>query len=277
MIDFSHFRIKRTDAERCLVEVGLCSDSEVMKCPCCCYFLDKRNTMIIEEIVKEIDELPQELTIIRIPLLPTPETIYYYSFDGIETIIYNLFKTNNKKLIEQLEKIDTFFKVYYEKDPLFTIPQIIIEIIFLKKLKSKVVDELWGILRNEIIMFTASVGNIINLKINNANDLIKAFQVPLLIGIDAFEYEGALKKHNFSSEQIIQLNYLHSVTVLYLKMVDIINNKKLTLFDEQRESIQKEKEEKLRNDKDVIEAIDAIFSKRNVEEEQEEELDDLPF
>jgi hypothetical protein len=60
-------------------------------------------------------------------------------------------------------------------------------------------------------------------------------------------------------------------------MVDIINNKKLTLFDEQRESIQKEKEEKLRNDKDVIEAIDAIFSKRNVEEEQEEELDDLPF
>ena len=273
MKDFSHFTINRNDAERCLVEVDLCSDSEVMKCPCCCYFLDKKNTMIIEDIVKEIDEIPKELTMIRIPLLPTPETIYYYSFDGIETIIYNLFKTNNKKLIEHLKKIDAFFKVYYEKDPLFTIPQIIIEIIFQKKINTKAEDEFWGILKNEIIMFTASVGDIINLNISNTNDLIKAFQVPLLIGIDAFEYEGALKKHNFSLEQIKQLNYLHSVSVLYLKMDNIINNNKLTLFDEQREAIQKEMEEKLRHDKDVIEVVDAFFGKKN----NQEEYDDLPF
>jgi DNA-binding transcriptional MerR regulator len=97
----------------------------------------------------------------------------------------------------------------------------------------------------------------------------------LLIGLDEFEFEGALKKHNFSMEQIKEMNYLHSVSVTKLKMSEIINNNKLTLFDEQREAIQKEKEEKLRNDKDVIEAIDAIFGKRN--DEEDEEFDDLPF
>ena len=270
MKDFPHCTIKRTDAERCMAEVDICDT--VMQCPCCCYFLDKRNTIVIENILNDIDELPEELTVIRIPLLPTPSTIYYYSFNGIETIIYNLFKTTNKKQKEHLEKKDAFFKVYYEKDTLFTIPQIIIEVIFLKRLNEKALDELWDILKSEIVMFTGAVGDIINLKINKNSDLTKAFQVPLLIGIDEFEYEGPLKKHKFSLEQIREMNYLHSVSVLYLKMNEIINNNKLTLFDEQRVAIQKEMEAKFSNDKDVVEAIDAIFGNP-----REEEFDDLPF
>ena len=53
---------------------------------------------------------------------------------------------------------------------------------------------------------------------------------------------------------------------------EIINNNKLTLFEEQRESIQKDMEEKFRNDKDVVEVIDAIFGKQ-----REDESNELPF
>jgi hypothetical protein len=274
MKNFPHCLITKTDVERCLSIVNVCDS--VMTCPCCCYFLDKRNSVVIEGITNEIDKLPKELTIIKIPLLPTPETIHYYSFNSIETIIYNLFRTVNKKQKQHLESGDAFLKVYYEKDPLFTIPQIVIEVIFFNKLKEKTVDELRNTLKSEIILFTGAVGDIFNISVDNAEDLTNALHVPLLIGVEEFELEGALKKHNFSSEQIMDMNYLHSVSVTYLKMSEIINNNKLTLFDEQREAIQKEKEDKLRNDKDVIEAIDAIFGKRNGEEE-EEELDDLPF
>lgn len=272
MKNFPHCTIKRTDAERCMVEVDTC-ETQVMKCPCCCYFLDKRNTVVIEDIVDNIEELPEELTIIKIPLLPTPASTYYYSFNGVETIIYNLFKTSNKKQKEHLERSKTYFKVYYENDSLFTIPQIMIEVIFLKKLNEKAIDELWNTLKTEIIMFTGSVGDIEHIHVNDIEDLIKALHVPLLIGQDEFEYEGVLKKHNFSMEQIKEMNYLHSVSVTKLKMNEIINNNKLTLFDEQRLAIQKEIEDKIIKDGDVAEIVDAIFGKRKIEDES----DDLPF
>ena len=99
MKNFPHCSIKRTDAERCYVEATICD--EVMSCPCCCYFLDKRNTVISEEIVDAIEELPEKISLIRIPLLPTPANMVYFNYLGIETIIYNLFRTSNKKQVKK--------------------------------------------------------------------------------------------------------------------------------------------------------------------------------
>jgi hypothetical protein len=96
--------------------------------------------------------------------------------------------------------------------------------------------------------------------------------VPLIIGQPEFKLEGVFLKHKFNEEDIFQLNYIHSISVQKLKMDEIINNNKLTLFEEQRESIQKEMEERYRNDKDVVEVIDAIFGKQ-----REDESNELPF
>jgi hypothetical protein len=272
MNDFSHFKINRTDAERCLVEVDLCSNSEVMSCPCCCYFLDKRNTVITEEIVDAIEELPEKISLIRIPLLPTPANMVYFNYLGIETIIYNLFRTSNKKQVKNLSQGDTYLKVYYKKDPLFTLPIIMVEIIFMKFLNEKAYDELWKTLKSEVLFFTGSVGDIEHVYLDNIEDLIKVLHVPLIIGQPEFKLEGVLLKHKFNEEDIFQLNYIHSISVQKLKMDAIINNNKLTLFEEQRESIQKEMEERYRNDKDVVEVIDAIFGKQ-----REDESNELPF
>lgn len=268
MNDFSHFKINRIDAERCLVEVDLCSNSEVMSCPCCCYFLDKRNTVISEEIVDAIEELPEKISLIRIPLLPTSANMAYYNYLGVETIIYNLFKTTNKKQIKNLSQGDTYLKVYFKRDSLLTLPIIMIEIIFMKSLNEKAFDELWKTLKTEVLFFTGSVGDIEHIYLDDIEDLIKVLHVPLLIGYPEFKMEGVLKTK--SELELLELNYIHSISVQKLKMDEIINNSQLVLFEDQRICIQKD----LNKEKDEIDrAINAIFSN----EKTEEEFDDLPF
>jgi hypothetical protein len=196
----------------------------------------------------------------------------YFNYLGIETIIYNLFRTSNKKQVKNLSQGDTYLKVYYKKDSLFTLPIIMVEVIFMKFLNEKVFDELWKTLKTEILFFTGSVGDIEHVYLDNNEDLIKALHVPLIIGQPEFKLEGVLLKHKFNEEDIFQLNYIHSISVQKLKMDEIINNNKLTLFEEQRESIQKDMEEMFRNDKDVVEVIDAIFGKP-----REDDSNELPF
>ena len=266
MNNFPHCSIKRTDAERCYVEATICD--EVMSCPCCCYFLDKRNTVISEEIVDAIEELPEKISLIRIPLLPTPANMVYFNYLGIETIIYNLFKTTNKKQVKNLSQGDTYLKVYYKKDPLFTLPIIMIEVIFTKFLNEKAFDELWKTLKTEVLFFTGSVGDIEHIYLDDIEDLIKVLNVPLLIGYPEFKMEGVLKTK--SELELLELNYIHSISVQKLKMDEIINNSQLVLFEDQRICIQKD----LNKEKDEIDrAINAIFSN----EKTEEEFDDLPF
>ena len=80
--------------------------------------------------------------------------------------------------------------------------------------------------------------------------------------------EGVLKTK--SELELLELNYIHSISVQKLKMDEIINNSQLVLFEDQRICIQKD----LNKEKDEIDrAINAIFSN----EKTEEEFDDLPF
>jgi len=262
MNNFPHCSIKKNDVERCMLVVDLC-ESNVMECPCCCYFLDKRNTLITEEIVDTIDVLPEKISLIRIPLLPTPANMVYFNFQGLETIIYNLFKTTNKKQIKHLSQGDTYLKVYYKKDPLFVLPIIMIEIIFMKALNEKAFDELWKTLKAEVLFFTGSVGDIEHNYLYDIEDLIKILHVPLLIGHPEFKLEGIFLNHKFTEEQIYELNYIHSVSVTKLKMDEIINNNQLILFKEQRTCILKEIQDKING--------------KVIDETDDDEIDDLPF
>lgn len=269
MKNFPHCSIKRTDAERCYVEATICD--EVMSCPCCCYFLDKRNTVISEEIVDAIEELPEKISLIRIPLLPTPANMVYFNYLGIETIIYNLFRTSNKKQVKNLSQGDTYLKVYFKRDSLLTLPIIMIEIIFMKSLNEKAFDELWKTLKTEVLFFTGSVGDIEHVYLNDIEDLIKVLHVPLLIGQPEFKMEGVLKTK--SELELLELNYVHSISVQKLKMDEIINNNKLTLFEEQRLGIQKDIKDKAHKESDVADLVSAIFGN----EKNQEVYDDLPF
>jgi hypothetical protein len=118
-------------------------------------------------------------------------------------------------------------KIYYKKDPLFTLPIIMIEVIFMNFLNEKAFDELWKTLKTEVLFFTGSVGDIEHVYLGDIEDLIKVLHVPLLIGQPEFKLEGVFLKYNFSEEQILELNYVHSIGVTKLKMDEIINNNKI--------------------------------------------------
>ena len=120
------------------------------------------------------------------------------------------------------------------------------------------------------IGFTGSVGDIEHIYLDDIEDLIKVLHVPLLIGHPEFKLEGVLLKHNFSEEDIFELNYINSISVQKLKMDEIINNNQLVLFEDQRICILKD----LHKEKDEIDmAIKTVLSNEKIEEE----IDDLPF
>ena len=122
------------EATNCLEEVD--SHENIMDCLCCLYFLDKHNKRILEEKVNQLQFIPEELTIISIPIIPSKMTKTSYSLYGIETIangflfeIYNLIGKNYYNRV--------FFKVFYKRDPLYTIPVIVLEIILLEKFSNE--------------------------------------------------------------------------------------------------------------------------------------------
>jgi hypothetical protein len=274
MNNFPHCSVKKVDVERCLTTVEICDN--VMQCPCCCYFLDKLNTKNIEIIVDSLVKLPEKITLIQIPLLPTPANRTYFSFDGLETIIYNLFKSQNKKHIVELKKGGTYLKVYYKKDPLFTLPIIMIEVIFFRRLHEKSFDEILNTLKAEVLYFTGSVGDIDVKEIYDIEDLIKILHVPLIIGHPEFKNEGVLKHHKFREDQIQEMNYIHSISIQKLDMGNVVNNNQIFLFKDQREAILND----LNKEKGEIDkAISAIFNIQENEEKLEDliDLDNLPF
>jgi hypothetical protein len=267
------------DAKKCEIEVDLCDN--VLECACCAFFLEKYKQVVVDEIIDELNNLPREITRVKIPLLPVPDNKSYYSFNGIETIVFNFFRTNNLKQKQELEKQKSYLKIYYEKNSLFNLPIIQIEVIFFGKLHSKTIDSFWKTLKAEILFFTGSVGDIDVINVTSKEQLSDLLRMPLLIGYPEFKLNGALFEHKFSLEQIDEMNYLHSMKVITLNMGEVINNKTLDLFEYQREFIKQKRlksnrySDGLDND-EINELIQAIFpSEDNIE--REDMFNDLPF
>ena len=237
MISLKKLRLKKRDIERYLYEIDKVDN--VMEHIGGLFVLDRRNNSITESIVKQI-ELPKKITHLQLQVLPSENTKFYFSFSGIEIIIFNLFiNLNKKRIIDDLKECETYFKVYYKKDEMYNIPVICIEFIFLKKLLTETINYLWKKLKEDIFYFTGDYGNIDVVEINTINNLSKLLSIPILVGCPEFKKEGILKKYNFTNEQINEMNNIHGLPIMNLKMNSIINNSNLTLFDEYREIIKK--------------------------------------
>lgn len=267
------------DIHNCLTTLELCDD--IMTCACCCYFLENHKQIVVDKIIDSLDDIPNKITRIKVPLYPLPDNRFYYSFDGLSTIVYNLLKTENAKHKSSVEKHTAFLKIYYEKNSLFNLPVIQIEVIFLGQLKSMSIDEYWKTLKAEVLFFTGSVGDIDIIDVEGVKHLQELFKIPLLFGYPEFKYEGALKDYRFSSEQIKEMNYLHSMQLLPMEMSKVINNNTLELFSPQKEAIQNEKIKVNTNisDTENEDILRAIFGNQSdsPDELTVEDYDNLPF
>lgn len=227
-------KVVKKDSEKCSVKIYLVDN--VMESPCAMFFLDKRNDIVVEEITEQF-RLPITLTSIRLEIIPSNMSKYYYSLTGLETILFNLFKSDNKPFTEDLKKGEVYLKPYYKRDSFYTLPVLCMDIIFMRKLHSKTIDNLWKILKSDIVLFTGNVGDIEVKNIASASEFTEYLKIKLLVGQPEFKNEGFLKQKNFSEEQLVEMNYIHGLSLIKLDMYEVINNKYLSIFDEMRECI----------------------------------------
>ena len=235
MKEFPGVKYVKRDNESELIEIEF-SDDNVMNDPNSIFFLETRNRQVIEEISEGL-KFPINITSIKLELVPSSMTKYLYSFNGLETIIFNLFKSEKKTFQDDLKKGDVYLKTYFRKDDFYTFPKLCLEIIFFRKLQNKTLDILWRKLESEILLFIGNVGDIdqeIIPSISIINDYLK---IPLLVGQPEFTRDGVFKTNKFTSEQLIEMNYIHGISLIKLNMNEIINNKYLSLYDDIRECI----------------------------------------
>lgn len=235
MANCNNLKVDNYDLEKCLLHLEICDNP--MECVQCSFLLEKLKGVVIEDTISSLDKIPKQITKITIPILPVPQNKYYYSFDGIETIIFNFFRTESKIIKKELEDKKVFLKVFYKKSSFFTLPIIQLEIIFIDKLKKVVIDDFWNKLNSTIITFTASVGDIDIIDLENSDHLSEILNSPLLIGYPEFRLNGELLYNDFSIEQIKQMNYLHTINLIQLDMSRTINNNQLQLFGNQNQII----------------------------------------
>ena len=266
MNNFTCSEIVRRDVDRCLLEIELVDN--VMESPCSVYVLDRRNNLEIEGITENI-KTPMDITCLKIQIIPSDMTKFYYNFLGLETIVYNLFKNNNKPYQDDLKKGDVYLKTYFKKDDFYTIPLLCVDIIFLRKLHTKTIDNLWKVLKSEIPLFTGHVGDIEQKVFYSIPSLKEYLKVPLLIGQPEFKKEGLLKSKNFTSEQIQEMNHVHGITLIKLNMSDVINNKFLSFYHDIRECITSSNRKNEYTQSEVEDVINSIFSR--------DDDDELPF
>ena len=250
----STINITQNDLDRCLSEVQMVDN--IMCHPCSLFFLDRRHRRIINEVKPVV--FPHEVTTITMQILPTAMSKFYYSLNGIETIIYNLLRNDVKPFEKDIKRGDVFLKVYYDNDEMYNIPVICIEIIFMTKLHPKSIERLWLKLQSEIVMFTSTVGDIENL-----------FHVPIYVGCPEFKRQGLLLRKKFNEEQIEEMNYIHGISPMQIDMDYVVNNSRVELFDDIREAIKKSQKEKTQDHEELQDYIITLFSK--------DEIDELPF
>ncbi len=189
-------------------------------------FIDRKNILLIDEKLNELTEIPKTITRIAFQIIPTKDSKYYMNFDGIENILYFLFKTDNNKMITDLCKYQAILKPYYtrQKDTFYSLPTLNIEIIFLGKLNQKTYSHLGQILSgsNGFLGFTSQSGDIEYVEINSKKDLERLLNIKLLMGQEEFKMEGAFLKNGFSLEAIKELNQILIIGILPLDLSEII-------------------------------------------------------
>ena len=213
-------------------------------------FIDRKNLLLIEETLNELTEIPKSITRIAFQIIPTKDSKYYMNFDGIETILYNLFKTENNKMISDLGKFQAVLKPYYkrQKDTFYSIPILNIEIIFMGKLNQKTYHHIGQILSgsNGFLGFTSQTGEIEYVEIKSKKDLENILNIKLLMGQEEFKLEGIFQKNGFSLDAIKELNQIFIMGILPLELREIIIGCAETFLNAKEcigESTQKDDEE----------------------------------
>ncbi len=235
-----------------------------LECLHCSYLLDKLNNLAVDKILISTPKLPEEVTRIKVPILPIPNNVPFYSYKGIEYLVSRIFKNYNWIKQKKSGIYTPYLKLYFEKNSLFTLPVLQIEIIFLKLLPQKTFVNFIEILETDIPFITGSVGKIEEIEIRDTSELSEILKKPLIFGLPEFKLSGVLFEHGFTEEQIMELNYLHTHLPHLLNVDEKTNQVGLDFLRTQKTMIEEKLQKRQSEEKNCrSEFIASIFKEDN--------------
>jgi hypothetical protein len=251
-------------------DLEIVSDSRIkicdnaLECEYCSYFLERLNIQVVDDILATIPKLPKEVTFIKTTVFPTPNNVPFYSFYGIEYIVSTLFKNYKWGKGKKSWLNKPYLKLYFEKNSLFTLPILHIEIILLGDIPQANAYNFLEILKFDILNLVGTVGDLDIVKIRDKTHLSQLLKTPLLFGYPEFKLSGILVEHGFTEGQVLELNYLHTYTLQPLDYDSLNNQIALLFLKNQRRVIQEKLQKQQLDDEKIInEVIKSLFDEND--------------
>lgn len=203
-------------------------------CSICLDDLFQKNYSFLTDYVFD-KSLPTDITRLCLEVPPLRDNLLnYYSFKGVEVIFYNLFKTSNRSIIQDLRNGDVLFRISLRVDVFYVLPKLNLEIYFLKKLETESVRFISENIKTLFLVYTFGKGVVEIIPEISVKKVLELFQIDFLIGLDI----SSLKSHSITSEisweQFSQLEYFSQVPTKKIHMGSLINNPLLNLFEDEK-------------------------------------------
>jgi hypothetical protein len=241
MNNSNHKTFKRINDDK--LEMTICDD--LMNCPECVYSIFKIQEQVVNEIIENYyDDIPLELTRIKISINPSEDNVKHYSFQGIEEIIKQLFNSGENINQKELIEYDIYLKVFFSKNNLYTIPVLTIEIFILKNICDSSLIGFSNFLNANLINLIGGKGTIERIKITHPLLLKKLLGTPLMLGQQPFSLDGIYKTLKFTERQLTEMNHLLGASIIRLNNFQLLIEKEPHPFDEMRSMIFEEKKDK---------------------------------
>jgi hypothetical protein len=207
---------------------GFCENP--FRCFNCISNLIERNDDFINKFIFD-KFLPEYITKLVLEIPPLVSNINdFYDFDGVDTIIFNIFKQIDRSVIHDLRNGEVVIRVLLKKDIVFTFPKLVIEIFFLKKLTETTIRTLDDTIKTLLLVFTNGCGTIEVLKDIDKGLVLRNFDINYLIGYSLLRKDDYTLLSSIPETKIDEMNELLKVYSIRVKVGDIINNPLMSIF-----------------------------------------------
>jgi hypothetical protein len=205
-----------------------------LKCHLCLDKIVQQNLKSFTDFVLD-KSLPEHITTLTIEIPSFKENVFnYFNFDGVDTIVYNLFKQTDRSIVHDLRNGDVLLKISYSKDDFFVIPKLVLKITFLKQLLPETINEIRMKIKTTLLVYTLGFGQISETKIDNIKDLMDCFRDDLQVGIDLFSNTTNHILNSISNQNIDEMNFFLFNPLLKVKIREVVNNPLMSLFNEKK-------------------------------------------
>lgn len=203
-------------------------------CFLCLDGLFQRNTRFLTDFIFD-KSLPFFITQITLQVPPIENNlIKYFSLDGVDTIFYNFFKTTKREVIHDLRNGEVLFRVSLRGDRFYTLPTLVIEVYFLKKLDDFTIQFLNENINTLFLSNTLGTGSIKVLDKITIKRIEEMLRVDFVIGMEKFTKYSHSFFNSYSDRQIDEINYLLDIQTKRIDFRSLLNNPLMSLFQEKK-------------------------------------------